>query len=166
MQFGMFVDIITGIYKHIRKAMLTLYPRGFSKGIVTLLIALTLSSSCTKSYDPGNLFSDRIALLTGHADSLDWVLNYVQVNNSIDTSSRGVLKIYRSDGTFTDNLGFTGYWTFYSRDSLIESTRSCVDANAPFFTNHFHIDYLEKGLLQLNYSGTDKKIKLVYVTNK
>jgi hypothetical protein len=146
--------------------MLTRSPRGFSKGIVPLLIALTLCISCTKSYDPGNLFSDRMALLTGQADSLNWVLSYVQVNNSIDTTSRGVLKIYRSDGTFTDNLGFTGYWTLYSRDSLIESTRSCVDPSAPFFTNHFHIDYLDKGRLQLNYSDTDKKIKLVYGTNK
>jgi hypothetical protein len=146
--------------------MLKNSPLGFSKGIVPLLVALTLCISCTKSYDPGNLLSDKFALLTGQPDSVNWVLNVVRSNNTSDTSAKGAMKIYHADGTFTDNLGFTGYWTLYSRDSLIESTRSCVNPNAPYFTNHFHIDRLDKGRLQLTYSDIDKKIQLVYDSNK
>lgn len=146
--------------------MLTNSPLGFSKAIVPLLVALTLYTSCTKSYDPGNLLNDRIALLTGQPHSVNWVLNDIQVNNAVDTSAKGTLKVYRPDGTFTDNLGFTGYWTLYSSDSLIESTRSYVNPNAPFFTNHFHIDRLDKGRLQLTYTDTVKTIRLVYDANK
>ncbi len=141
-------------------------PIVFCKAVVSLFITFTLYTSCTKSYDPGNSLNDRVALLTGQPNSVNWVLNVIQVNNIFDTTSRGVLKVYRPDGTFTDNLGFTGYWTLYSRDSLIESTRSSVNPNAPYFNNHFHIDHLYKGGLQLTYTDVDKKIKLVYGSNK
>lgn len=146
--------------------MLKKISPGFSKAIVPLLVTLALYTSCTKSYDPGNLLSDRIALLTGQPDSVHWVLDVIQVRNTVDTTAKGTLKIYRPDGTFIDNLGFTGYWTLYSRDSLIESTRSSVNPDAPYFTNHFHIDYLDKGQLQLTYKDADKKIRLVYDANK
>lgn len=162
----MFVDRVSNIYKHIRKTMLKNFPPGFGKIILLLLVTLTICTGCTKSYDPGNLLSDRIALLTGQPDSVNWVLNDIQVNNVMDTSAKGALKVYHVDGTFTDNLGFTGYWTLYSRDSLVESTRSSVNPNAPYFTNHFHIDYLDKRGLQLTYTDADKKIKLVYDANR
>lgn len=100
-----------------------------------LLVTLTIYTGCTKSYDPGILLSDRIALLTGQPDSVNWVLNDIQVNIVIDTSSKGALKVYHVDGTFTDNLGFAGYWTLYFRDSLVESTRYSVNPNAPYFTS-------------------------------
>lgn len=162
----MLVDIVSSIYKHIRKTMSKNFPLGFGKFIVPLLVALTICSSCTKSYDPGNLLSDRIALLTGQPDSVNWVLSDIQVNNVTDTSAKGALKVYHADGTFTDNLGFTGYWTMYSRDSLVESTRSSVNPDAPYFTNRFHIDYLDKRGLQLTYTDADKKVKLVYDANR
>ena len=162
----MFVDIISSIYKHIRKTMLKKSPQGFSKAIVSMVFALTLFISCTKSYDPQNLFNDKVALLTGQPDSVNWVLNTMQVNSTVDTSAKGTLKVYHPDGTFTDNLGFVGFWSLYSRDSLIESTRSSLNPDAPYFTNHFHVDRLDKGRLQLTYTNADKKIKLVYDANK
>lgn len=146
--------------------MLKNLPLGFSKAIVFLVFTLMLYTSCTKSYDSENLISDKVALLTGQPDSVNWVLNAIRVNNTVDTAAKGALKVYRPDGTFTDNLGFTGFWTLYSRDSLIESSRPCVNPDAPYSTNHFHIDRLDKGRLQLTYTDADKKIKLVYDANK
>jgi hypothetical protein len=145
--------------------MLKNSPQGFGKGIISLLIVLTIYTSCSKSYDL-NLLDDRKALLTRQPDSESWALNVIRVNNTIDTSAKGSIKIYHKDGTFTDNLGFVGYWTLYSRDSLIESTRSSVNPNAPYFTNNFHIDHLDKGNLQLTYTEGDKKIHLLYDANK
>lgn len=142
------------------------YPLSFRKAAVTLLMALALYTSCTKGYDPGNLLNDRIALLTGMPDSVNWILNNIRVNNVDDNSVKGAHKVYRPDGTFIDELGFTGYWTLYSRDSLIESTRSSVNPDAPYFTNHFRINRLDKGRLQLTYSSGDKKIRLLYDSNK
>ena len=146
--------------------MLQNFPPSFCKVIVPLLLTVTIFTSCTKSYEPGNVFSDKIDLLTGQPDSVKWVLNAIRINNILDTSAKGSMKVYHADGTFTDNQGFTGFWTMYSRDSLIESTRSWVNPEAPYFTNHFHIDRLEKGQLQLTHSGTDKKTKLVYEASK
>ncbi len=146
--------------------MLKKSPQGFSKGVLSILLTLTLSVSCTKGYDPGILLNDNSTLLTGQPDIVNWSLKSIQINAVIDTSGKGAIKIYRPDGTFTDNLGFTGYWTLYSKDSLLESTRSSVDPSAPYFTNHFHIDRLDKGGLQLTYTDTDKKIKLIYDSNK
>ncbi len=146
--------------------MLKNFPLGFSRCVMPLLIALTLCISCTKSYDPQNLVTDRVALLTGQPNSINWVLSTIQVNSVADNSAKGAVKVYHTDGTFTDNLGFIGFWTLYSRDSLIESTRSSVNPNAPFFTNHFHVDRLDKGGLQLTYTEADKKIKLLYEANK
>jgi hypothetical protein len=146
--------------------MLKNSPQGFGKGIISLLITVTLYTSCSKSYDPGNLLDDRIALLTRQTDSENWALNIIRVNNTIDTTAKGTIKTYHRDGTFTDNLGFVGYWTLYSRDSLIESTRSSVNPTAPYFTNNFHIDHLDKGNLQLTYTEGDKKIHLLYDANK
>lgn len=138
---------------------------GFCKVTVTVFVSLTLYASCTKGYDPGDYLSDRSVLLTGQPASVNWVLLSIQINNVIDTAGKGALKVYHPDGTFTDYLGFTGYWSLPSRDSLIESTRSSVNPNAPYFTNHFHIDRLEKGSLQLTYMDSDKKIRLVYDSN-
>lgn len=146
--------------------MLTKSPLGFGKGLAALLIILSLSSGCTKSYDPGDLLGDRHALLTGQPGSVNWVLNAIQVNNSVDNSVKGARKVYRSDGTFVDELGFTGYWTLYSRDSLIESTRSSVNPSAPYATNHYHIDLLDQGRLQLTYTEENKRIRFVYDANK
>ena len=146
--------------------MLKNFPSSFSKVTVTLFVALTLYASCTKGYDPGNYPSDRYHLLTGQPDSVIWILHSIQVDNSIDTSAKGTMKVYHPDGTFTDYMGFTGYWILYSRDSLIESTRSSVNPTSPYFTSHFHIDYLEKGNLQLTYKDSDKKIRLLYDSKK
>lgn len=167
-QSGMFVDIISSIYKHIRKAMLTKSPLGFSKGVIPMLVALTLTLciSCTKGYDSANLVNDKIDLLTGKPDTVSWVLNTIQVNSVADTAAKGAVKVYHTDGTFTDNLGFVGFWTFYSRDSLIESTRPCVNPDAPYSTNHFHVDFLDKGRLQLTNSDGPQKIKLIYDANR
>jgi len=146
--------------------MLTISPLGFSKAIMCLLIILTLYTSCTKSYDQANYLNDRVALLTGQTDSANWVLNTIRVNNVADTSAKGVHKVYHPDGTFADNLGFVGFWTLYSRDSLIESTRPWVNPDAPYITNHFHIDRLDKSGLQLTYTEAGKIINLVYDANK
>lgn len=162
----MFVDINSSIYKHILKTMLKNSPLGFSKGLLSLLLTLTFFTSCTKGYDPDNLSNDKSVLLTGQPDSVNWLLTSIQVNNVTDTTGKGASKVYHPDGTFIDNLGFTGYWTLYSRDSLIESTRSSVNPNATYFTNHFHIDRLDKGRLQLTYTDADKKIRLVYDASK
>lgn len=142
--------------------MLTNFPPGLSKGFMSLLITLTLSIGCTKSYNPGNFLSDKVDLLTGQPNPVNWFLDNIQINSVMDTTVRGALKIYGTDGTFIDNLGFTGYWTLYSRDSLIESTRSSVNPDAPYFINHFHIDRLDKGRLQLTYTDDGKKTKLIY----
>jgi hypothetical protein len=162
----MFVDIISSIYKPIRKTMQKNSPQGFSKTIVSMVFTLTLFVSCSKSYDPANLTNDKVALLTGQPDSVSWVLNTIQVNNTSDTAAKGAVKIYHADGSFTDNLGFTGFWTMYSRDSLIESSHPCVNPDAPYTTQNFHIDRLDKGRLQLTYTNADKKIKLLYDANK
>ncbi len=146
--------------------MLKNYPPSFCKAVLTLLIALTLYSSCTKGYDPGNLLDEKASLLTGKPESVNWSLSTIRVNNAIDTSARGTVKVYRADGTFTDKLGYTGYWTLQSRDSLIESTRSGVNPDAPYFTNRFHIDHLERGRLQLTYMDGDKTIRLNYESNR
>ena len=146
--------------------MLKNSPQSFNKGIMPLLIALTFCFSCSKSYDPANLVSDKVTLLTGQPDSVNWILNTILVNNVADTAAKGAVKIYHADGTFTDNIGFVGFWTFSSRDSLIESTRPSVNPDAPYSTNHFHVDRLDKGRLQLTYGDADKKIKLVYDANK
>ena len=142
------------------------FPRGFGKGIVTVLVALTLNASCTKGYDPGNYLNDKFALLTGQPAIANWELKAVQVNNVIDSSAKGTVKVYHPDGTFTDELGFTGYWTLATRDSLIESTRSSVNPNAPFFNNRFKIEQLDKGSLQLIQLDSDKKIRLIYDAKK
>lgn len=146
--------------------MLKNYPLSFSKAITTLLVTLTLAVSCTKGYEPGNVFVEKSALLTGQPGAVNWILTNIRVNNTLDSSARGAQKVYRPDGTFVDDLGFTGYWTLHSRDSLIESTRSSVNPNAPYFTNHFHIDRLDKGGLRLTYTEGDKKIRFEYVANK
>ena len=146
--------------------MLKNFPPSFCKAIVPLLLTVSIFTSCTKSYDPGNVFSDKIDLLTGKPNSVNWVLNTISVNNILDTSAKGTIKVYNADGTFIDKLGFTGFWTLYSRDSLIESTRSWVNPEAAYFTNHFHIDRLDKGRLQLTHTDTDKKTKLVYEASK
>ncbi len=145
--------------------MLTKFPPGFSKVTLALFATLTLYASCTKGYDAGNPENDKSVLLTGKPHSVNWVLRAIQVDNVTDTSAKGALKMYHADGTFTDYLGFTGYWTLYSRDSLIESSRSSVNPTASFFTNHFHIDHLQKGSLQLSYRDSDKLIRLVYDSN-
>lgn len=142
------------------------YPPSFAKAVMTLFVTLTLLASCTKGYDPGNLLNDRITLLTGQPGSVNWILTSISVNNFVDPNAAGTRKVYRQDGTFTDDLGFTGYWTMSSRDSLIESTRSSVNPDAPYFTNRFHIDYLDKGQLQLTYNNTDKRVRLIYDSNK
>ncbi len=146
--------------------MLKNSPLSFSKGPMSLLLALSLMMSCTKSYDPGNLNNDRIAILTGKPQTVNWVLHSIRTNNQFDTTARGTYKVYHADGSFTDNLGFVGFWTMVSRDSLIESTRSSVNPNAPFFTNHFHIDRLDKRGLQLTYKNLDQTIKIVYEANR
>lgn len=145
--------------------MLRNSPQGFGKGIISLLIAFTLYTSCSKSYSP-DILDDRIALLTRPAGSESWALNIFRVNNTIDTTVKGVIKTYHPDGTLTDNRGLVGVWTLYSRDSLIESTRSSVNPNDPYLTNNFHIDYLDKGTLQLTYTDGDKKINLRYDANQ
>lgn len=142
--------------------MLKCISPDFSKGILTAFVALLLCAGCTKGYDPGGFLNDKYALLTGQPLPTGWELHGVQVNNVMDTTARGFVKTYRPDGTFTDELGFTGYWTLYSRDSLIESTRSSVNPNAPYFTNHYRIERLDKGNLQLTYLDTDRKIRLIY----
>lgn len=146
--------------------MLKNFLPSFSKVVVVLSATLTLHASCTKEYDPGNSETDKSALLTGRPSSVNWVLNEIQIGNRSDTTARGARKVYHADGTFTDYLGFTGYWTLYSRDSLIESSRSTVNPSAPFITNHFHIDRLQKGSLQLSYRESDKLIRLVYGSNQ
>ena len=142
------------------------FPRGFGKGFLTVLVALTLNASCTKGYDPGNYLNDKYALLTGQPATASWELKAVQVNNVIDSSARGTVKVYRTDGTFTDELGFTGYWTLATRDSLIESSRSSVNPSAPYYTNRYKIEQLDKGSLQLVQLNSDKKIRLIYDAKK
>lgn len=142
------------------------FSPGFRKAVVALIVTVSLYASCTKGYDPGNLLSDRIAILTGQPGSVNWVLSTILVNNAADTSAKGARKVYRPDGTFVDDLGFTGYWTLYSRDSLIESTRSSVNPDAPYFTNHFRIERLDQGRLRLTTTNADKTIRFEYVSNK
>lgn len=146
--------------------MLKNSPQSLGKAMLPLLLTLAVFSGCTKSYDPGNLFSDRSDLLTGKPSAVNWVLNVIQVDNVSDTSAKGTMKAYRNDGTFTDDLGFTGYWSINSRDSLIESTRPSVDPAAPYVTNRFHIDRLDKGRLQLTITNNNIKTSLIYDSNK
>lgn len=142
--------------------MLKCISPDFSKGILTAFLSFLLCAGCTKGYDPGSTLNDKYVLLTGQPSPTGWELHGVQVNNVVDTTVKGFVKMYRPDGTFTDELGFTGYWTLYARDSLIESTRSSVNPTAPYFTNHYLIERLDKGNLQLTYMDADRKIRLIY----
>jgi hypothetical protein len=161
-----FVDIEIIFTNNIPTKMLKNYPPSFSKAVVTLLVILTLVTSCSKEYAPETVLNAKSDLLTGHTVSVSWSLNTAQVDNDFDTSVKGTVKEYFKDGTFKDSQGFVGYWTMVSKDSLIENTRSCVNPNATYFTNRFHIDYLDKGRLQLTYMVSDKRIRLVYEANK
>ncbi len=147
--------------------MLKNVPPGFRKALVPMLMTLAFATGCTKAYEPGDLVNDRIDLLTGQPDSVNWKLSTILVNNTVDVAARGTVKVYRPDGTFTDNLGFVGFWSFSGRDSLIESSRPSVNPNAPFTTNRFRVDFLDKGNLQLTCIDSDnKKIRFVYDANR
>lgn len=141
-------------------------PPGLSRAILCLLSTLVFFTSCTKEYNPGDYLSNYHVYLTGNSVPTLWSLRSVETNNVTDTTYKGTLKQYFSDGTLSDNLGYKGYWVMVSRDSLIESVHSCLVDNAPYYSNHYHIDHIGPQRLELSYTIASQKIRLIYASDK